>query len=252
WEVLPTTAWNYGLELDGKNPIKSLELHRKAGTLPENPFKPETVPIEIKAKARKIAGWQQDKLGLVGKLQPSPAKSDEPVETISLIPMGAARLRISSFPTIGHGNDAHEWSSSAALPIIASHCFSGDSVEAMVDGIEPKSSSDATIPRFTWWDHRGTAEWVEWGFAKRRQISAVEIYWFDDTGKGSCRAPQSWKLFYRVGEAWKPVENSSEFGTKLDTYNRLSFNSVDAEGLRLEVQLQPEFSGGILEWKVRE
>ncbi|HEY0456142.1 MAG TPA: beta-L-arabinofuranosidase domain-containing protein, partial [Verrucomicrobiae bacterium] len=182
WEVLPTTAWNYGLELDGKNPIKSLELHRKAGTLPENPFKPETVPIEIKAKARKIVAWQQDKLGLVGKLQPSPVKSDEPIETVSLIPMGAARLRISSFPAIGHGNDAHEWSSSAALPIIASHCFSGDSVEAMVDGIEPKSSSDATIPRFTWWDHRGTAEWVEWGFAKRRQISAVEIYWFDDTG----------------------------------------------------------------------
>ena len=48
-------------------------------------------------------------LGLVGLLQPSPVKSNEPTETITLIPMGAARLRISAFPTIGAGPDAHDW-----------------------------------------------------------------------------------------------------------------------------------------------
>ena len=40
------------------------------------------------------------------------------------------------------------------------------SVEAIIDGLEPKTSNDPDMPRFTWWDHRGTAEWVEWGFPK--------------------------------------------------------------------------------------
>jgi hypothetical protein len=33
-------------------------------------------------------------------------KSNEPVETITLIPMGAARLRIAMFPLIGTGTNA--------------------------------------------------------------------------------------------------------------------------------------------------
>jgi len=37
---------------------------------------------------------------MVGKVPQSPVKSDEPVEKIILIPMGCARLRIASFPTI--------------------------------------------------------------------------------------------------------------------------------------------------------
>ena len=48
-------------------------------------------------------------LGLVGKLQDNPAKSDEPTETVTLIPLGAARLRIASFPQIGEGAVSHEW-----------------------------------------------------------------------------------------------------------------------------------------------
>jgi hypothetical protein len=50
-----------------------------------------------------------DSLGLVGKLQDSPVRSNEPTETITLIPMGAARLRISVFPQIGEGARSHEW-----------------------------------------------------------------------------------------------------------------------------------------------
>jgi hypothetical protein len=32
------------------------------------------------------------------------------VENITLIPMGAARLRISAFPVIGENTDTHHWS----------------------------------------------------------------------------------------------------------------------------------------------
>ena len=109
---------------------------------------------------------------------------------------------------------------------------------------------DATIPRFTWWDHRGTTEWIEWGFPKMRKVSAVEVYWFDDTGRGQCRVPQSWRVLYRVGERWTPVAKPSSYNTELDRYNRVTFAPVECNGLRIEAQLQPNFSAGILEWKV--
>ena len=108
-EVYPTTAWNYGLVLGAEKPASSLELIRKAGPLPDQPFTPDSVPLQIKARAKKIPGWTLDEKGLVGKLHASPVRSGEPEETITLIPMGAARLRITAFPTIGSGPDAKEW-----------------------------------------------------------------------------------------------------------------------------------------------
>jgi hypothetical protein len=101
WEVFPTTPWNYGLELDARQPSKSFAVVLKPGEVLVNPFTPGTSPIELRVKARKIPSWQLDKFGLVGRLPPSPVKSDELIEAVSLIPMGAARLRITSFPVIG-------------------------------------------------------------------------------------------------------------------------------------------------------
>jgi DUF1680 family protein len=54
----------------------------------------------------------------------------------------------------------------------ASHCNPADSVTAMNDGIEPKDSADESIPRFTWWDHHGTKEWVQYVFDKPETAGA--------------------------------------------------------------------------------
>lgn len=133
----------------------------------------------------------------------------------------------------------------------ASHNWQSDAVGAMNDQIEPANSIDHSIPRFTWWDHRGTAEWVQYDFAKPAKVSKVEVYWFDDTGRGRCRIPQSWKLLYRDGKSWKPVETSVEFGTAKDRFVEVQFTPVETDALRIEAQMQPEFSGGILEWRVK-
>lgn len=255
WEVLPTTPWNYGLVLDGQDPARSLEVVRKKGPVPAQPFTPASAPIELRAKARRIPAWQADHLGLVGLLQPSPAHSQEPEETIRLIPMGAARLRIASFPTIGTGPGVHEWiapklPASASYRPSASHVFDGDSVDALCDGLEPANSNDHSIPRFTWWSHTGTAEWVQHDFGRPRTASGVAVYWFDDTGRGHCRVPQSWQVVYKDGDAWKPVERSSGYETRQNAYNRTTFAPVTTTALRISVQLQAKFSGGILEWKV--
>ena len=100
FEVFPTTAWNYGLVLDEKHPARSFQLTKKPGPLPDQPFTTETSPLQLKAHAKKIPDWKPDSQGMVGKLPASPVKSDQPIETVTLIPMGAARLRISSFPMV--------------------------------------------------------------------------------------------------------------------------------------------------------
>jgi hypothetical protein len=109
WEVFPESAWNYGLVLDAAHPAKSFEIVRKDGPLPEQPFAPDAVVLQLKAKARKIPGWGMDRNRLVEKLQRSPIRSTEPIEEITLIPSGAARLRLGMFPVIGDDPEARDW-----------------------------------------------------------------------------------------------------------------------------------------------
>ena len=133
----------------------------------------------------------------------------------------------------------------------ASHAHSNDSLGALLDQVEPAASGDVSIPRFTWWDHRGGREWVQYEFNERRTVSSVEVYWFDDTGKGKCRAPKSWRLLYRDGEEWKPVDNAGPYGAAKDRYNKETFKPVNTDALRIDAELRAEFSAGILEWRVQ-
>ena len=121
---------------------------------------------------------------------------------------------------------------------------------ALNDQREPKSSGDHANRFLHWWPHKGTKEWVQYEFAKPTRVSAVEVYWFDDTGVGECRLPKSWQLFYRANGEWKPVGNPSGYGGEGNRYNRTTFDAVETDALRLEVQLPERFSAGIHEWRV--
>ena len=118
------------------------------------------------------------------------------------------------------------------------------------DGEEPTSSSDPSS-YFDWWPKKGTTEWVEFAFEKPSTVTSTELYWFDDTGHGEVRVPASWKILYRDGDAWKPVENIGPFSVEKDKYNKLVFKPITTSGLRLEVTMQPNWSAGIEEWKVK-
>jgi hypothetical protein len=54
-------------------------------------------PIELPVKARRLPSWQvvDDS---AGPLPVSPVTSKEPEQTVTLIPYGAAKLRITAFP----------------------------------------------------------------------------------------------------------------------------------------------------------
>jgi len=118
------------------------------------------------------------------------------------------------------------------------------------DGEEPTSSSDSGS-YFDWWPTKGRTEWVEYAFEKAATVSEVQIYWFDDTGRGEVRVPQSWRILYKDGDQWKPVEATDAYGVAKDQYNKVSFKAVATSGLRLEVTMQTNWSAGLQEWKVK-
>lgn len=107
WEVLPATPWNYGLIVDEQHPKSSFEVVKKNG-MADQPWKLGNAPIELRAKGKRIPNWQLLD-GCVTDLQPSPVRSAEPVEDITLVPMGCARLRMSCLPTISDGPNSLEW-----------------------------------------------------------------------------------------------------------------------------------------------
>jgi len=121
---------------------------------------------------------------------------------------------------------------------------------AINDGEEPSASSDASF-YFDWLPTRGTTEWIEYAFPASSRVSRSEVYWFDDTARGGVRVPQSWRLLYKDGSGWKPVEAKSAYPVDKDRYNVVTFTPVTTTGLRLEVTMQPQFSAGVQEWKVR-
>ena len=100
FEIYPTTAWNYGLLLDKENPEQSFTIERKAWPKDNFPFTIDSSPLVIKAKGKIISDWVLDKYGLCGILPQSPVITNEPVQEIELLPMGACRLRISAFPVL--------------------------------------------------------------------------------------------------------------------------------------------------------
>ena len=98
WELEPGSPWNYALICDMAKPENSFTVVKKEWPKNNFPYTPEDVPIEIKAKGKIIPEWVVDQYDLTAVLPPYPVKTTAPAEDITLIPMGAARLRISSFP----------------------------------------------------------------------------------------------------------------------------------------------------------
>jgi DUF1680 family protein len=254
WEIHPTTPWNYGLVLDSADPSRSFEVVRKPWPASNQPFALDTAPVELRAKAKKIPTWTEDHLGLVGLLQPSPVTSDEPVETVALVPMGAARLRLSAFPVIGADGDAHAWT--PPPPPMASFERGGnvDPISAINDGKVPSSSYDRSTPRFTWWgwSEKGKKQWVQQNLDQEKTVSSCEVYWFDESPvKADCRVPESWRLLYKDGDQWKEVEKASAYGVEVDKFNVVTFQSVRTTAMRLEVQCQKGHCAGVYEWRIK-
>ena len=124
--------------------------------------------------------------------------------------------------------------------------------ESMVnDGEEPTKSNRAGGSSFDWWPTFGTTEWLQYDFPKASTISETQVFWFDDTGSGGVKVPAKWRLLYKDGDQWKPVENTAPYTVALDRYNVLPFTPVTTTAVRLEITAQQGVSSGVIEWKIK-
>lgn len=99
YEIYADSPWNYSLILPDGNPFSSFKVTRLPWPADNHPFKLDGTPLKVTATGRLVPSWGIDETGLTGVLPREDAPRAAEVDEITLVPMGAARLRISSFPT---------------------------------------------------------------------------------------------------------------------------------------------------------
>jgi hypothetical protein len=95
WQVFPATQWNYALNVDADSPSKSIAVAETE--IGNHPFSAHDAPVRLRVKARKLNEWRAED-GVANPVPESPVVSDQPEETITLVPYAAAKLRITAFP----------------------------------------------------------------------------------------------------------------------------------------------------------
>ncbi len=93
WQIYPSTAWNYAID------PTTAAITTSEFEIGKVPFAAESSSVKLHIKARKLPQWQAED-GVANPPPPSPVQSKEPLETITLIPYAAAKLRITAFPAL--------------------------------------------------------------------------------------------------------------------------------------------------------
>lgn len=129
----------------------------------------------------------------------------------------------------------------------ATASFVHKSLEAVTDQNLPKNSADNS-QQLDFWSHKGTTEWLQFEWDKPQELSRVQVYWFDDTGRGECHVPRSWQALYRTAEGqFQPVKNAAPYGVEKDGFNTVPFEPVKTTALKIEIALQEQWSAGVQE-----
>lgn len=85
-----------------------------------------------------------------------------------------------------------------------------------------------------------------YNFDKPYTISKSKIFWFSDGG--GCKAPKTWRLYYKKNNKWEEVKCKNEYGVQLDIINTTNFEPVTTTAVKLEVDLPEDCASGMHEW----
>ncbi|MBL7224442.1 MAG: hypothetical protein ISS72_11385 [Candidatus Brocadiae bacterium] len=51
-------------------------------------------------------------------------------------------------------------------------------------------------------------------------------------------------------DEWRPVAGADGYPSEVGRFNRVTFDRVETTALRIDMQLQPDMTAGIREWRV--
>ncbi len=118
--------------------------------MPTQPFKASDAPVKLIVNARKVPSWGQfrtDSPALATEPALSPIVSNEPVEQITLVPLGSTEIRTTYFPYVG--DDAY---SGFNFPVTAQAGYGGSispfGTETIQTGAD-KTYTISTLPGCT-------------------------------------------------------------------------------------------------------
>ncbi|HEX4566756.1 MAG TPA: beta-L-arabinofuranosidase domain-containing protein [Vicinamibacterales bacterium] len=109
-----------------------------------------------------------------------------------------------------------------------------DDAGALYDGRDPLSSADESWRYLRLRPPTGVPAAVEYAFKSPSTIASAAVYWFDD--RRFCRLPASWRILHRDGDRWQPVVNRDHYSIEKDAFNRVRFEPVTTDAVRLEIE----------------
>ncbi len=99
WQVFPSTQWNYALNVSGEEQQRTPAITVTESPVAQAPFSLAGAPVKLGVTAKILPDWRaQD--GVAAPPPQSPVTSTEKEQTITLVPYGAAKLRITAFPSL--------------------------------------------------------------------------------------------------------------------------------------------------------
>jgi hypothetical protein len=129
--------------------------------------------------------------------------------------------------------------------VSTSYVSSWETLDAVKNGYDPKSSSDKKGGAYGNWNGEAaynTYNWVEYEWDLAQQIDSTWVYWWDD-GAGIDQPTDAYIEFYD-GATWI---NAGSIGLALNQYNKLS---LDLFVNKIRINMISAMATGILEWKV--
>ena len=96
WQVYPGREFNYALAVS-ENTAATIRVEENS--IPARPFAAQSAPVKLHLTGRRLLTWLSED-GVALPLPASPVTSDQPEETLTLIPYAAAKLRITAFPEL--------------------------------------------------------------------------------------------------------------------------------------------------------
>jgi hypothetical protein len=91
WQITPAADWNYAVELG------DCDAKVSDGPVGAVPFDVKNPPASLVIRGRRDRNWVMVE-NSAGPVPVSPVTSQDPLQTLTLVPYGAAKLRITAFP----------------------------------------------------------------------------------------------------------------------------------------------------------